>query len=476
VFLSPFYTTPNETCGIIFSLNSIKNATIIIRSTNHKHYAIKKLLNQQEGCNHIYHSNLTFYKDTEIIQLIILSSLTINNLSIRSFSVDFQHCNEFFTIENTPVFDLHPQKINKNRCSLEYLPHIDCDWMKLRSNDVTKMFQHVQQNDCTKRGLVSIPEGEKWFLSMSSTSSTNTSQVTSSYIISPLIERSTNHVMLSYYYQMSNNLSNINVYVSERYFDLKLLKKFSAPSSQINTPSNDWNREQIQIAVPAELDFFHIIIEGILKEEKHSTTCLALDDVTITTVHDICLKDSGDFLNCAFQIDESSSFCRWKASGDPEYDNFDWDIIHSGWESYKLLESHLKDRGFILKLEGVVGEDYVYFRSPLVLANSNCSCYMSMMYLMRGMFAPRFTVVLVHGEDQNSRSRPYTTLWSEFGHQGDEWVNVKIVVPLRNDGVPFQVEIRASEIADARGNAYIDDIKFDQCDLNFYSEAIGDPY
>lgn len=81
------------------------------------------------------------------------------------------------------------------------------------------------------------------------------------------------------------------------------------------------------------------------------------------------------------------------------------------------------------------------------------------------MKAPRLTIQMSFGSKQHETGRPHTKLWSMKGFQNENWLNAEIIIPLVNDGIPFQIEFRISEITYSRGNVFIDDLKFLSCGI-----------
>ena len=73
------------------------------------------------------------------------------------------------------------------------------------------------------------------------------------------------------------------------------------------------------------------------------------------------------------------------------------------------------------------------------------------------------TVMLRFGSDQTDPKRPRSKLWSVAGKQSEDWLETNILINLVDNKIPFQIEIRPSEILDSRGHMYLDDFRFINC-------------
>ena len=74
-------------------------------------------------------------------------------------------------------------------------------------------------------------------------------------------------------------------------------------------------------------------------------------------------------------------------------------------------------------------------------------------------------------EEQPDELRRHTKLWSLAGHQDDDWMQAEILLHLVDDGVPFQMEIRPTEIFANNGHMHFDDINFLNCG-NYLRDAM----
>uniref|UniRef100_H2Z052 MAM domain-containing protein n=1 Tax=Ciona savignyi TaxID=51511 RepID=H2Z052_CIOSA len=101
-----------------------------------------------------------------------------------------------------------------------------------------------------------------------------------------------------------------------------------------------------------------------------------------------------------------------------------------------------------------------------MIANSNCSCVMSLLYLLRGVWAPRLEVNLIY--DDGSTNGMLVSHWSRHGHVSNDWETATVLLNLRT-WRPFLVEILVKDVTDSKGDVHIDDLLFYECDMKTLS-------
>lgn len=117
--------------------------------------------------------------------------------------------------------------------------------------------------------------------------------------------------------------------------------------------------------------------------------------------------DGTSVLDCKFQdlkTDEKTT-CVWQSTTLlPDYGDYgdifdDWRAVNSGDGdiiNHGATEQHLEGRGHIMTFDATGKADYegsVF--TPKIMANSNCSCTMRFLYLLRGVFVSENRMILL---------------------------------------------------------------------------------
>lgn len=75
--------------------------------------------------------------------------------------------------------------------------------------------------------------------------------------------------------------------------------------------------------------------------------------------------------------------------------------------------------------------------------------------------APKLSINIVVGSDVSNLLRPTISQWSVNGNQNDTWVLASVPVNIRS--VPFQFEVRVTEVKDSKTDVFVDDLTFTGC-------------
>lgn len=356
--------------------------------------------------------------------------------------------------EQTLVRDRrHISKLDSNGVS-------EKNWLSLvKSKDAP--FRRVKSTRGVKHGMLRDQRGnDPWFVSLAS------AVPVKAYLISPLLTRSTNKLMVSLFYQLTSAKSRLRVFLVNPKFEP--IKSFETQKGYVT--HQRWKFAQLNIDLPPSFSRFHIIIEGHIEESSTKPCEVAIDEIYFQNLNDECPAPGSSILNCKFE--KSLGYCNWNSSGDgPGYE--DWMIESSGSEDeainkYGFFESHLKGRGQVAGFDALGKSTQVdsYLRSRQVIAQSSCSCQVSMLYLVEGRLRmiPRLSLVMVYEHEERD-----VMLMSMTGYQDNVWHKIEAHISL-DVGVPVYFEMRMTEITDSRPTFHIDDLVFHNCDFKLLEE------
>ncbi|CAK8687841.1 unnamed protein product [Clavelina lepadiformis] len=503
VVISPTFTMNNNSCSVqvSFDFQSESSFHVFLVTSSE----VRELNVTSESCHYAFVDDAVLLSNVSSFQILIFSPSSIE-IRGSNASVTSQKCAEFENIATGEISSgvgtfARVKSGSRNLCSSEIYNKtlIECDWLYVTSLG-SGHFTRQEEHDCVARG-VSYFEGDglSWFLAL-----TGTQPDTRGYLVSPVMESGTSHLMLSLWYIAQCNGTHLRVYLVPSYRDIGAVTSELTPVLVISDvkPSQKWIFFRTTIPVPAEYMNFQVVIEGVVTSqgscERHKchldqnaspkdaeVPLLALDELALEMKYDQCQPSDVNrtTIDCEFQMNaNTSTVCKWRSSLpewakllDSDYFNefYYWMPGNQGDDEevfHGATTDHLKDRGFILNFDAT-GHTGIspHFRSPLLVAGSRCSCAMSFLYLLRGEWAPRLNVNLVLGADTDDQFRPLKPQFSVIGHQSDDWMVARLPLNLQ-PGIPFQVEIRLSDIEESRADVNIDDIFFHDCDFHLYDE------
>lgn len=483
---SPLYVVPEKTCGFIFMLGETNGSfyrVVNSRGSSQELQLEKKSNFEGDAYKKSIFYNETFFTDKIFFEVASPISELIEDIN---FQISFYGCQKFETLKDlksgsapkttTPI--IHRNDKHKSNFEYNIGGSINWDWISLNMETPGfENFVRTSSTDCTKNGLESIPLRDKYFIVLDPSTNYN---YTKGVIISPLFHFTTNRVSLSLFYKVPCKGSSIHVYITpENFFALELFNHVSPQSSEL-MPSSKWTRINFELSVPEELKAFHILIKVKLDKTGECIVedlcdfpkpLIALDEISTEPIYETCPSNGSTVLDCDKYEMDSLYQCKWASSADDDWP--DWTVSYeSSNESYKALDHHYDGRSTILELDpiGKANDLKICIRSPVMTANSNCSCTIKLDYLMKSIYVPRFSIFVKYGSDQDNKDRDYSIIWSKAGYQSDNWMQASILLNLRED-TPFQIEFRVLEILQGKGIIYIDNWKFLNCDFKILAKA-----
>uniref|UniRef100_H2XXE3 MAM domain-containing protein n=1 Tax=Ciona intestinalis TaxID=7719 RepID=H2XXE3_CIOIN len=372
----------------------------------------------------------------------------------------------------------------KDVCTVEIhnSTSVDCRWWNVGEIDNGE-FVRSEADSCMSQGAPSQNPHATWFLLM-----TPDDVDKRAYVISPKMQGGVSHLILSLWYAIKCDGSFLRAYVIRSIRDIRTVTSQSEYLLEIKglKTTIHWKFESFQLAIPTNFETFHVVLEGFTPVNASCTGYLcynnvdfvhpyptkalvAIDKMSLELKHDQCnltVKNQSHELDCRFQDSNNSfTYCTWTSFspyGDIAYPEFNsWVGENSGDvidDRHGATLEHLEGRGYILRFDGLGNTNSEhYLRSPKVVANSNCSCVMSFLYLLRGVWAPRLEVNLIY--DDGTEDGLSVSHWSRHGHVSDNWETATALLNLQT-GHSFQVEILVKDITDSKGDAHIDDLLF----------------
>ena len=138
------------------------------------------------------------------------------------------------------------------RCNFEN-PN-NCSWVALQSSG--NNFERVQYADCLKNGMYVDKKHHKWFAA-----AVTPSDLTSSLFVSPLIERRSGFVEVSFYYVVEPG-NSLSAFIVDEHFEVKELQEkvaYDVINRTINESFTiDWVFARVQLKVPPQFHSFHV--------------------------------------------------------------------------------------------------------------------------------------------------------------------------------------------------------------------------
>ena len=180
-------------------------------------------------------------------------------------SVSTYECNSLEPFSKYTKYSIKDQKINKSlndHCNFEYSKSgkISCRWTTLNNNNDDK-FKIADQipTSCDKSKM--IEKGleylhEKYFIAFQLVS--NKMKPTTTYIVSPLLEKTSSSILLSFYYQMIGE-SSIRGYIVGKNYDADFIENYASVLFEIkNSTKSKWTEQQVKLSIPRRYSKYHV--------------------------------------------------------------------------------------------------------------------------------------------------------------------------------------------------------------------------
>ena len=195
------------------------------------------------------------------VQLVLLTSSSVYVPNIQftfeqrnppkySSLIDNYHGDEF--TDDKP--EMKTIEGNVNRCSFEFNSQgtLDCDWLLLKSRDNKQdgSFELSQAAPCVKRGLQSLPTGEKRFIMLKGTREQNNLTLTA-FAVSPIIRPSHRRVEVSIFTTMTCYHGHVRVYfvpsTETLLDDVKFVTSQYKAVMEVKKMSHFWEQSQVTL-------------------------------------------------------------------------------------------------------------------------------------------------------------------------------------------------------------------------------------
>ena len=172
---------------------------------------------------------------------------------------DLQHFPDYtetYNVKNT----------RNEHCNFEYSKKgkINCRWMTLTNNNSNE-FQIAQYLTTSCDKTKQIRSGlkylhEKHFIAFQSAKNNNKKKPTITYIVSPILKRTSSNILLSFYYQLRGN-STIRVYLVGKNYDTDFIENYANILSEIsNSTIAKWTEKQVKLSISPRYSEYHVSI------------------------------------------------------------------------------------------------------------------------------------------------------------------------------------------------------------------------
>ncbi|CAK8687842.1 unnamed protein product [Clavelina lepadiformis] len=479
IVISPNYLLPNDSCHlqVNFNFSFQSNYAIYVTSPAEGH---RKISVTSQTCHYGALDDPQFLSNSQSLRFIIVSSGPIG-IEGASGSVTSQPCESFESVGFSPVVGSHPEFAvvgsgSRNLCSFEIFNKttVDCDWWRVTSLG-SAAFTRTDHRSCVEFGVShdGADNNPIWFLTLDPISDD-----TKAFLISPILDTNgATHLLLSLWYIAQCNGTHLRVYLVPSYRDVGAVTSELTPVEVIRGPEKSfrWEFASIDVEIPAGYNTVQVVIEGVVSSTGdcgghlchlgHPTTVtaverplLALDDLGVEVRYDQCTSDKPSSIDCTFGA-PGNSLCGWTSS---RSDFIPAEIMQ--FHHWVVENDDRGDESFLKFNVMALPEHDAFFRSPLVVARSTCSCLLSFRYRLFGAVgSTRLQTNLVLGRNTTAGSRPLKPQWSVYGEISQDWIPVQVLLNL-DPSQPFQVEFRI--LGGGSGSkAYVDDFVFHQCDI-----------
>jgi len=360
-----------------------------------------------------------------------------------------------------------------------------CHWVALQSDE---SFERVRSAECLWRrehtkwissGMqVDQKDDTQWFAA----SMTSPSLVMSSFLLSPLMRRSSDTVEVSFYHAVTPGSGLVVRVVGEYFEDVEdsLAHTVVNRSSSVKVEEDNWVFARVQVEVPSDFDSFHSYERAKAKafiRDCEPSTVAAIDDIVVNFKQPSCSteKEGSTFLDCHFTAkisddgetgkdDLTDAICNWTGS------HGRWTMTNKQTNEYDYWDGvnteQLEGRGDVLSFVPAQGVGRLgnTLWSPYLVANSNCSCVMTFQYFIDGTDTPRLTVVIRYRDSVET----VRSLWESEAHVNvpvGEWRKARVNLGISEGD--FRLELHVGDVADAKTDyVNLDDFKFEGCDFS----------
>ena len=263
--VSPLFKANSTDCLIHISINlpSDNSARIYVYSLQTGFHFVNATA---DHCQSGFISNKSMIAKLISFRVIVLSKSSQITSNANYGSVTSHQCLEFepFTInpdERTtkPDFAFVKQGV-RNLCTVEIFQEkfVECDWMNILHIGNDK-FNRTDTHDCVKNGVShKHNDGYIWFLSLDPSRA-----VSVAYLISPVIEGGTSHLLFSFWYLPKCNGTNIKAFLVPSYqsIHIGIENKFRLVFEVIDSAGkNNWEFFYKDVKIPSTLDSFQVNI------------------------------------------------------------------------------------------------------------------------------------------------------------------------------------------------------------------------
>jgi len=428
----------------------------------------------------IFSNKTTKIEDISLLTLaeiyIIVSTRRNSNPIIH---LSYLPCIYFTPIDETVKINrkleanfLNIEHYQTDRCSFEYIKNsrLHCNWWKFsggKSMDEFKLVDTTHQSSVIFSSGVRLKHREvKYFLSLIGNSERR-SNISKAYIVSPIFHSTDSKTAIISFYHIMCNGTTIKAYIVPKNIDFLNFIVNSKPAFEFKKEALFWNFTKMKVQIPENFSHFQVVLEGSVsnsekcgKESFNSlSSTVGIDELYVHAYYQTCSRV--DVKTSLLDVNfENNSYGLWRRKLWTIYSN----KTHESDNKNLFDENHQHILGLDL-FNHASASSSSYFKTPFLLANSNCTCQISFNYFENN-YEPALVLIQTIGLELAFTSRK--TLWYESAAT-NSWRNSTVEIKLVNNNRPFVLEFTSRYLhEETKSYTYIDNIRISKCDLSLY--------
>jgi len=260
IIVSTLMLFPSDSCSLQISFNLQSDSPVEV-FLNSSEVGLVPINVTSDLCHYGVFTDRTILNSLLSFRLILFSAdLFVNDVIYGS--VTSHRCVEFESIKVFPFIYENPSFVTvsgakQSLCSLEVESEdIICDWFNVIGIS-NERFEWTDVHSCITNGVSKTNRDQDInFLSLQTDHSNS-----SDYIISPIVERSTSHSRISFWYFAKCSGSSIRVFVVPTHYDVNgirtgdILPVFERPLVEVEF---DWTYQVLEIPIPSMHSSYHV--------------------------------------------------------------------------------------------------------------------------------------------------------------------------------------------------------------------------
>lgn len=251
-------------CSINFYLQYIKSSFVAVKTN----MGLVELFNVNENveasfCKEFSSKTLKLQGISWLKVYILIDLLPL--VKEAKLSVSTYKCNGLEPFLEYTKYSKNVKKTNKSEndhCNFEFSKSgkIRCRWKKLSFNNCSK-FNLTEKLTTSCDNLNPIQSGlkflhEKYFIAFQPDCNKMKPSIT--YIVSPLLERTSSSILLSFYYQMIGE-SSIKGYIVGKNYDTDFIENYASVLFEVkNTTKSKWTEKQVKLFILPRYSKYHV--------------------------------------------------------------------------------------------------------------------------------------------------------------------------------------------------------------------------